>query len=316
MRVALLTSVLLVALLAGCTSGGSEGGDEGTQSEEFQDDLGVQATETKGVLLGVVVDEAVRPLKDADVSTNVAGEVVSKKTDDDGRFAFGELEPGTYIVEVSLQQYASVKSTFEVVANEQDPPVHRLQLTRMFAQAPYTEQVVFDGYIACAYAFSLSSTCVNDYTRVSNACPGGCLRDQEVAKKGGNNREFTTVIGPGWQSITFEMTWEPTSELGKNLGETVSYFSRPDASHWYGSQGGPNPVWMQIDVGVEHDTAQLGAGDSTLIPANGTQELFTFFSAASGNLAVNQAFRHFQTIWYYSIPPEGWSFVNGDVRPF
>lgn len=317
--VALVALLLLVPLLAGCSNDPPAKADD-QESRDFQDDLGVEATATKGVLLGVVVDEAVRPLKGASVKMDVGGAPVEKSTDQDGRFAFGDLEPGMYIVTVTMPQYNTVSSAFNVSAGEKDPAVHRMQLARLFAQAPYTEQISFDGYIACAFAFGTSSTCVNDYTRITGStvpgCQGGCFRDQELAKKGGNNREFVSVVGPGWQSIIFEMTWEPTSDLGKNLGETVSYYSRPDAAHWYGTEGGPNPVWLKIDTGVEHESAQLGGGDSTILPANGTNELFTFFSAASGNLAINQGFRHFQTIWYYAIPPEDWSFVNGDTRPF
>lgn len=320
MRVPAALLVALLALLAGCSD--SPPAQTTNQTEE---DFGVAPTATTGILLGVVVDETITPIKDVQVKIRLqTGSDASKQTDSEGRFAFGDLPPGDYFISASHPQYGSAQATAAVVAGEDDPAITKIQLTRLFSQEPYMETISFDGFLACAYSFGLSSTCVNDYTRVTGEqclptgecyCAGGCLRDQELAKQGGNIREYVSVIGPGWQSIIFEMTWEPTSDLGEELGVTVSYYSRPDAAHWYGSEGGPSPVRLQLDTGVEHDTAQQGAGDHTIVPANGTEELFTFFGAGSG-LTVNQQFRSFQTTFYYAIPPEGWSFVNGDPQPF
>lgn len=309
----LVAVMVLAALLSGC----SGGGDPDTQQAPV-DDFGVApAAPDKGVLLGVVVDETITPIRDVQVQVALpSGQPKQDKTDDKGQFAFGDLDPGVYIVEARHPSYLTVSSPIEVVANDPDPRINRIQLTRLFDQDPYTEMVSYDGYIACAYSFFVSSTCVNDYTRVLPLCPGGCFRDQELAKQGGNLREYVSTVGPGWQSIIFEETWDSTSALGENLGFTVSYFSRPNAGHWFGSVDGQNPLRLQLDVGVEHESLQYSDGEPTTVPANGTEELFTFFGAGDGSLALNQAFRSFQTVYYYGIPEEGWSFVAGDPRPY
>jgi hypothetical protein len=315
MRVAV--ALTLVVLLSGC-SGGAGNDDVPTAADDF-DDLGVAATATKGVLLGVVVDEAIRPLKGAAVSLGLPSGAVDRTTDQDGRFAFGDLEPGTYLVQVSLLQYNSVQSSFEVVANEADPPVHRVQLTRLFAQDPYMEQIKFEGFIACAYAYGVSSTCVNDYTRLAGAvpgCQGGCLRDYNVSEQGGNHREFVTAIGPGWQTLVMEMVWDPSLSAPASkgtLGMTLSFFERTSTGHWYGSVDGPSPLRMQMDVGVEGPDQ---SEEPALIPPEGHPSLFMLFGAGDEDVAVNQGFQFFQTNFYYAVPPEGWSFVNGDPIPF
>ena len=316
--------IAVLLALAGCSDGGNP--EEPPSDADAFDDYDVQATDTKGVLLGVVVDEAIRPVAEVKVALNLAdGTPQAKTSDSEGRFAFGDLDPGIYLLELSHSQYATLATSVEVKAGEEEPPVRRFQVTRLFSQEPFTEMTSYEGFIACAYSFSVSSTCVNDYTRVTGErclptgecyCAGGCFRDQELAKQGGNKREYVSVVGPGWQSIIFEETWDATSDLGTSLGFTVSYFSRPDAGHWFGTVDGEDPLRLQLDVGVEHDSLQFSGDQPTTIDANGTEELFVFFGAGSGSLAVNQAFRSFQTIYYYAIPPEGWSFIVDGAPPY
>lgn len=315
MRVVALSVVLLASLvLAGCA--GSPAEPEPASDAAAFEDLGVQATATKGVLLGVVVDEAIRPIDGAQVQLTLPDAGTKEETtDDQGRFAFGDLDPGTYILNVRHALYTATQTSAEVLAGDDDPPVVRVQLARLFSQDPYTELIAFDGYLACAYSAGLSSTCVNDYTRLAGAvpgCQGGCLRDYNVSQAAGNIREYRTNVGAGWQSIIFEMTWTPTLQgIGTELGITVSYFTRTSTGHWYASDDQPNPLRMQVDVGVEGPNQQE---EPTLIPAEGLQDLFVFFGA--GDIAVNQRFQSYQTNFYYGLPEEGWSFVAGDPLPF
>lgn len=329
MRVAVVAFSLLCAALAGCSDPGTAVVPD-SEAESF-DDFEVEATATTGILLGVVVDEAIRPVQDVQISLNRQDGTPSEQvTDAEGRFAYGDLPPGDYLIQASHFKYAPVQMTATVVAGDEDPAVNKIQLTRLFAQEPFSELISYDGFLACAHTVGVSTTCVNDYTRVvgercdpvtgtvcTSQCAGGCFRDQDLARQGGNVREYVSVIGPGWQSIVFEETWEPTSDAGQQLGFTVSYYSRPDAGHWFGQVDGPNPLRLQLDVGVEHESAAYLDGQPTMVDANGTEELFVFYGAGGfGSVVLNQQFRAFQTAFYYAVPPEGWSFVNGDPRPF
>jgi hypothetical protein len=212
-----------------------------------------------------------------------------------------------------------VQTSAEVVAGVSDPKAVRLLMARLFTQSAYTEQIKFDGYIACAYSYGLSSTCVNDYTRLAGAapgCAGGCLKDYNVSQAGGNVREFRTNLGGGWQSMIMEEHWEPS--LGApaskgTLGFIISYFNRTSTGHWYAQGSGGSPIRVQVDVGV---TGPGQSGDPPLIPAEGMRDLFVLFGSGDTDIAVNQKFQFFQTNFYYGIPPDGWSFVNGDPLPF
>jgi hypothetical protein len=285
------------------------------------EELGLVATETTGVILGVVVDDAIRPIKGADVTLEGAsGGAKKETTDEQGRFAFDALEPGTYFLKVSSLQFSPAQTSVEVVAGDEDPPVTRVLLTRLFTQSPYAETIKFDGYIACGYSFPVGSTCVNDYTRVVGSrvpgCEGGCLRDYNVSKTGGNIREYVTGVTAGWQTLVFEATWEPSVEgTAKGLTISVSFFTRPDAGHFYGGGSFPNPLRFQIDVGKEAEGQQE---EPKLILPEGQNDIFVFFNDGSGpgGVTVNQAFTAFQTNFYYVIPPEGWSFINEDPMPF
>ena len=313
----LLTMVAIAALLlAGCAQPTAEE----PAASDFED-LNVAATATTGILIGIVVDEAIRPVEGVTIKvTKPDGGLLEDKTDDQGRFAFSGLVPGSYLVQAAHPQFTAAQSTAEVEAGVEDPPVVRILLERLFSQTPFSEVIKFDGYIACAYAVGVSSTCVNDYTRLVGStvpgCQGGCLRDYNVSQAGGNTREYVSSITQGWQVVVMEAAWEPTSDLGKELGFTVSYFTRPDSGHWFGTVDGPSPLRIQFDVGDEHGSAQYSDGQPTIIPPEGTDELFIFFSAGSGGIAVNQGFASFQTRFYYGLPPEGWSLANGDPLPF
>lgn len=314
MRPLLAVPLVLLVAFAGCASSGTE---DPVSPDDF-DDLDVQPTATTGVILGVVVDEAITPIPDATVALQGAGGEKSGTTDAQGRFAFGGLEPGTYLLKVSAPQFTSAQSSAEVVAGLEDPPVVRILLTRLFSQDPYAELIKFDGYIACAYAYGVSSTCVNDYTRLAGfvpGCEGGCLRDYNVSQQGGNIREFRTNIGPGWQTLVMEMYWEPSMgpPVKGTMGMTISYFTRTSTGHWYATCDGPSPLRCQIDVGEKGPNQ---SEEPELIPPEGLQDLFVLFSAGNEDVAVNQKFQFFQTNFYYAIPPEGWSFVNNDPMPF
>ncbi|MHB1262253.1 MAG: carboxypeptidase-like regulatory domain-containing protein [Thermoplasmatota archaeon] len=322
MRTALPLLLLLASLLAGCADGGGEVAP--TDDVQQFDDLGVEATETTGIILGVVVDASITPIAGATVTLTSVQPSVTQKTDSQGRFAFEDLEPGTYLLQTTHPQFASAQSSAEVVAGVDEPRVVRVQLERLFDQNPFSEIIKFDGFLACAYSFFVSSTCVNDYTRVTGEqctpagcyCAGGCFRDQNLSQVGGNIREYVSSVGPGWQTLIIEETWEPTSDAGQNLGFTVSYFARPNAGHWFGSVNGPNPIRIQFDVGVEHGSASYAGEEPSIIPPEGYNELFVFFGAGDESLVLNQRLQSFQTSFYYGIPPEGWSFVNGDPMPF
>src|ERR1041385_4256377 len=249
MRVVACAGLVLILLMAGCSGSPAKKSAAGPDQTNF-DDLNVQASATTGVLLGVVVDEAIRPLKAAAIDIiGPDGAARNETTDKEGRFVFSELPPGAYIIKATLLHYQPAQTSAHVDAGVDSPPVVRVQLNRLFSQAPYTEQVVFDGLLQCSISFPIGTTSVNDYTRLvgerctpvggvcTTQCKGGCFRHYNLSRHAGNIREYVSAVGAGWQSIIWETSWKRTSDYSSaELTLSVSFFTRPDASHFYANK--------------------------------------------------------------------------------
>lgn len=314
MKRSLALPILAVLVLAGCAEG-----DETTADKPSDfDDLGVVPTATTGVILGIVVDFAIRPIPDASIEITGAGLARSAISDEEGRFAIGDLEPGTYFLRVKHLLYASSQTSTEVVAGDAEPPITRIQLERLFSQDPYSETLKFEGFIACGFNAGTVAPCVTDFTQVVGPCGGGCVPALRTIM--GDRRDYVTAIGPGWQQLVVEMTWEPSAQAtSPAMGFVVSHPNRTGAAHSFGSAAGPDPIRWQADIGVEADGA--ASQEPTMIPAEGWPDLLIFSNVRSDGgvpaaVTVQQSFTIFQNNFYYGTPPEGWSFIAGDELPF
>jgi hypothetical protein len=112
-------AVMLMSLgLAGCAAGGDG-------SEEADDlavsDLGLEATATTGIIRGVVVDEAIRPLPGVRVTLVVEGETKQTESNDAGAFGFDSLPPGTYFLKAERFGFESIQQAAEVKAGDSQP---------------------------------------------------------------------------------------------------------------------------------------------------------------------------------------------------
>lgn len=310
MRIHLLSLTLVV--LAGCAGDASEGE---TSAADFED-LGVAATPTTGVILGIVVDGSIRPISGVTLTVTGAGVEQATTSDGEGRFAFGELAPGSYLLRATHILHTSVDTSVEVQA-ARDPPITRILMERLFTQDPYSETLKFDGFIACGFNAGTTAPCVTDYTQVLGPCGGGCVPPLRTIM--GDKRDYLTAIGPGWQMLVIEMTFEPSAQAtSSNMGFIVSHPNRTGAAHQFGAAAGPSPVRWHALVGEEADGA--ASQEPTMIPPEGWKDLLVFSNVRSGDqpaaVTVNQSFTIFQNNFYYGKPPETWSFVNGDERPF
>ncbi len=302
-------SFVIALMLAGCA-------DSGAVVEET-DDLGkdqVKVDATTGAIRGVVVDQTISPVAGAQITVKGGGNVLESTSDADGLFVLNKLEPGTYFVTVTKQYYTETQSSVEVRAGV-TPDLVRIQIDELYDTQPFITREKFDGYFQCAYNALVSSTCINDYTRICTTvppcCAGGCFPELSSLV---DNREYVTALDPDWATINIELTWEASlAGTANTMGLTVSYKARVGASHNWGSFSGPDPMIARLDVtGVGGDASQFPGK----IPYEGIDDLFVFMSAGSGNLALGQTFQVFQTTSYVAPLPEGYSFVNGDPDPF
>ncbi|MGB1585657.1 MAG: carboxypeptidase-like regulatory domain-containing protein [Thermoplasmatota archaeon] len=304
-----MVALLLSALLAGC----AEELPQQEAPDETFDDVDVEVTDDTGAIRGVVVDQAIVPLEGATVLLPLANEDVTFTTDSEGRFVFNDVEPGTYFLTISKPAYESAQAPVTVEAG-QSTPVVKVQLSRLFEGDPFLEVVEYKGFVGCAYNMFVSSTCVNDYTRIAPVCDGGCapfvtgIVDQ---------REYRSEVGAGWQSIVWEMNWESSlSGTAEEMGLTVSFADRIGASHWYTSTSQGKPFRLQCDVNIICPEQQDGENGEPMISPDGQDDLWNMISAGDGGVALQQEIEIFQTNFYYAPSPDGWSFLAGDPYPF
>lgn len=307
MRGLVLLAVLVPLALGGCAGGGG-GAEDGTP--DFGD-TGVRATATTGIILGVVVDERIVPIEGATVRLTGGPTEEEATTDAQGRFAFGDLQPGAYFLAVSHFLHASAQASAEVVAGEEDPPVVRVLLARLFDQEPFSEVFKFEGYIQCGYSNpQVSTQCVDDYTRF--VVNGGLAPE---ARELVDHRSFVHAVSAGWQSMVLEMVWEPSAQgTSDELFLITSHYNRT-GQHYFGRAEGTNPQLLRFDVGKTHEWN--AGGDPDQIEPEGRNDLFSYAGIA-GDVAIgfSQSFTVFHHNFYFGRPPEGWSFVAGDPPPF
>ncbi len=314
MRAMFIVAVLAFATLAGCADPAPTGTDE---PDGFKD-VKVEVDEQHGVILGVVVDQAIVPIADVKVSTDVGGKTIEKTTDAQGRFVFDRVPEGTYFLTSEKLGYEASQISATVVAGVKDPAVLKIQMAATFSGTPYMVPFQFTGFIACSYSYSggvgINAPCITDYTSIGY--PGGAapiLREIQ-----GDSRDWLTEVNPGWKSHVTEMVWEASAQgTSDRLGVTISFEGRT-ASHWYSSDGGPSPLLSRLDQGTTHPTNQ---GDPAQVPEEGLPNLLSFVGVRRPDgeilaLAVEQEFESFTHTFYNLGAPEGWSFIAGDGNPF
>ncbi len=308
-------AVIAALILAGCA-------DDAAPVTEEDDTLGndkVEVDKNTGAIRGVVVDQTISPIEGAEVVAKGAGNEVSGISDVDGLFVFNKLDPGVYVVTVAKMLYQEVSTTVQVVADVK-PELVTIKMDRLFDQDPYMETQKYEGFVGCAYNAGVSSTCVNDYTRICgnvdpSCCPGGCAPQITGVV---DQREYQSSVGPGWQSIVWELTWESSlTGTAEEMGLTVSYATRQGASHWYTSTSQAQPFRLQCDVGIDcPEMSTNAANPEGRINATGQDDLWNMISAGDGNVALQQTIEVFQSNFYYAPAPEGWALLNGDEDPF
>lgn len=292
----LLLTCLTVGLLgAGCTDG--DGGQGGADT-------------ATGAVAGVVVDERIIPIDGARIVLRGSDGERSTTSATDGAFAFADIAPGTYFVAVTHLLFAPAQVSVDVEAGR-EPPTTKVLLTRLFTQQAYSEALKFDGYIQCGYSTPpIETQCVDDYTRF--VVPGGMFPELKEAL---DHRFYVSSVGPGWQTLVMELTWEATAQgTSPEMFLATSYYNRT-GTDWFGEAVGPSPQLLRLQVGRDHPSH---SGSPGRIPDEGQPDLYTFagIHGDNGAIGLSQPFRIFQHNFYFGSPPDGWSFVGGDSPPF
>jgi hypothetical protein len=218
----MLALLMSASLLAGCS-------DADAEPEELEIDVEVEATETTGVIRGVVVDEAIRPIAGATVRLKTLDPQATVTTAV-GAFGFEDLEPGTYFLDIEMLGYASVQTSAEVVAGVSEPDPVRVMLTAVYTGTPNFETLKLVMHLS-------GSGWVDGVGGVTCCYIDGFNRswffDMDFSANG------TWFV----QTIT---TWEPNVALSEtarieieassgddSLGENLTYSASPSVSEFH-----------------------------------------------------------------------------------
>ncbi|HUR61546.1 MAG TPA: carboxypeptidase-like regulatory domain-containing protein [Candidatus Thermoplasmatota archaeon] len=203
----LLALLLCGTALAGCAS-------KGASDQPSDTPLGVEvvATATTGVVRGLVVDTAVRPLAGVELALRATGDrVLHTNSTATGGFGFQGLEPGTYFIKAVKPGFKSIQVSAEVKAGDSNPPLTRISLEADPSSRPFVEPYVFKGFIdcsvttvvvgaaACALPNIVMDNLTNDNTQV----------------------HYQPIRVPDW--VQSEMVWRSTQALGESLSLAYSW---------------------------------------------------------------------------------------------
>jgi hypothetical protein len=249
---------LLAFLVAGCAT--PPAADE-ADGPAF-DDLDLDATATTGVIRGIVVDEAIRPVANATVVLTPGDKTVA--TTAAGAFGFSGLEPGTYFLKVERAGYNGTQTSTEVLAGVAEPPIVKVLLVLNPSKLPYIEALQFSGFLSFGLSIGITSVGTTINPALSEA-----MGDQSI---------WTVYPDevPTWAQG--ELVWEQNQAGGGML-------------IWEMVQGGTNNFRGHRETAV---SPALAYWNTTVIQENATSILddgiaYRFFGGPHPALAPNSA---------------------------
>lgn len=140
MRWAWAAAILVAATaVAGCAE---QGGDGDVPAALQVEQVDVDPASRLGAISGVVVDEAIRPIRNATVSVPGKDNLT---TGPEGTFAFEDVEPGVHFVSVVATGYLPVQTSVDVLAGT--AATVRLLLPIDPTPQPFHVTIKYDGFI-------------------------------------------------------------------------------------------------------------------------------------------------------------------------
>jgi hypothetical protein len=291
-----LASVLFVLLtsVAGCSGGGGGDGDDLVDEKEFE---GLSATDTTGVIRGVVVDIAVHPLAGAVITIVSSGKNTTSA--ESGAFGFDGLQGGTYFLQVSMAGFQPVQQSVDVVAGVAEPDIVKVQLMADPGQKPFHELYSWQGFIQCSTRFFVNA--------VAGACPD-------------DNTTYRLRLDTVPTFAQSEMLYDSTQAAGNGL--RVEYTDDTDGYDNYVIADGASPLVISANQTLMTEK-HAGDGKTGLyirvfagtVKETQTPTCIPTTPCYGGSVIVNQKFDVFTVLFYNYLPPEGWQFsIDGEPQ--
>lgn len=276
---------MVVLALSGCSDAPAAApADEGAQDFE---DFDLEDTKQElGVIRGVVLDAAIVPVAGAAVRLMSTGQ--NATTNDNGAFAFKDVEPGTHFVKAGRLGFAETQTSVEVTAGLKEPPVLKIMLERVPGMEPSIVPLQFDGHITCS-------------ARIPSGFATGCLLSIAVGDLGGDRMDFDVPEGNvHWMQT--ELTWEGNLDTARGLCLRVYGYGTSDVC-------GESPVVQAINQEAAQANG-LGRGEPIEVVTYAD-----FFVEPVFGLALEQDFQAFTHAFYNFVPPEDWQFGRDGEPP-
>ena len=301
-----------MAMLAfsGCASSPEPSSGDGMPAADFEE-LALEATATTGVIRGIVVDAAIRPIAGA-VVTLKGTPPTTVETTADGAFGFDQLQPGTYFLTVHKLGFADVQQSADVVAGVEAPPIVKVQLVSDGKPAPYYAEYKVEGIIECGSSAIALCGGVHDAVVILCVNSGGAACLPQPTNDAYS--AFLWLDGGTPDYIQTEMVWESTQALGNEMYYALRYAEKETYDNGMYEGGidsfeGPSPLLGSVS-GEDAEEAELG---------NRTGLVFSIFSGAQeypAGVTVEQSYTFFIHAFYGYQPPEEWRFTSeGSVPP-
>jgi hypothetical protein len=282
-----VAALMLAVALAGCAKEGkpepAEPGFEGLE--------GV-ATANTGLVRGIVVDDAIRPLEGASIEIE-GGPTV--KSNERGAFLIDKLAPGAHFLSVSLPGYATARQGFTVEAGVADPTPLRILLAAQQGARSYVQDFQFNGFIEC----SVTAVAVG-----FAACSGV-----------GNDKFTTTHELDGVPTfVQSEVVWRSTQALGAELSVMYSWDGGCDPFLCDHANSGTSPLLLAANQTII-DEMKVGSENDLMIRVFNSGLTVTDEGVPGGGVGFTfqQEFTVYTHVFYNMEPREGWRFTaDGD----
>jgi hypothetical protein len=302
-------ALLLGAILAGC-AGTPAGADATTQASGFRT---LEATATTGVIRGVVVDEAIRPLANATVTAHGPdGANRTAVTNAVGFFGFEAIAPGSWFVSVRKLAYTEVQQNVEVAAGVAEPPLVKLQATLVPSQVPFANTFHVDAFVECILPGANVCAIANLYPCVFLGYCSNATADTSFVFLYSEVMPLNRV--PDF--LQAEIVWESTQAVSDWLNIRYSAHGPEDGAGLDERQGGirgPSPLVMRMNETTltKWDT---GTKKGIMYEFFGCLPEWAAYLSGCAGVVLNQKVSLYFNVFYGYAPPEGWSF-SGDGAP-
>jgi hypothetical protein len=302
--------------LSGCSAAGDHSISSTDPLQAAAEQLPVQATETTGVIRGVVVDDAIRPLAGVTVLARgpAAGQALTAAT---GAFGLQGLPPGSYLLSASKPGFLPRQVQASVVAGDSMPGVVKIQLAANRSyEPPYVQVQKTRGFIECTTTklapCQASNTCLQVVGCRNLTDDRSVFRLQIDANPAFVQSEWVwKATSASNEKIRFQMASEDTTRpgcSGKWLNQThdersPSYTTAEGALFGALRQGSTMcAVKYSVQAGSFADPTCLDPS-----PDNGFM---------CPGWTVQQDFDVYLHSFYGYHPPHGWRFTHdGDADP-